>query len=145
MTLLIPWILLERQQEVDICGYDWNSSTTFEWIAVKLCTDVHVPLRINCNNFVDPLTFCLVLPWVKTVLAGKCLVFNLGPVKLKICISFHWTLSFWLILRTYPLYPILTANKLSQDDRNSKYFSCSTSGRKHDEINNSSGPKEPYL
>ncbi len=31
----------------------------FDWIAVKFGTHVHASLRINCNNFGDPLTFNL--------------------------------------------------------------------------------------
>lgn len=33
---------------------DENIPTTVEWIAKKCCTDILIPLRINCNHFVDP-------------------------------------------------------------------------------------------
>lgn len=33
-------------------------SLTIEWIAMK-CTDVYLPLRVNCNNFGHPLMFYL--------------------------------------------------------------------------------------
>lgn len=31
--------------------------TTIGWIVMKCGSDIHVPLRLNCNNFSDPLTF----------------------------------------------------------------------------------------
>lgn len=39
-----------------ICGFEWNISTTIGWVAMKLGTDIHDSLRMNWNNFDDPLT-----------------------------------------------------------------------------------------
>lgn len=36
-------------------GSDSNISTTIEYIALKICTDIQVPLRMNATD--DPLTF----------------------------------------------------------------------------------------
>ena len=36
---------------------DWNISTTGGGIDMKIRTDIHVSLSINCANFGDPLTF----------------------------------------------------------------------------------------
>lgn len=33
------------------------SEITIRWIAMEVGTDIHVPLRMNSNNFGDPLTF----------------------------------------------------------------------------------------
>ncbi len=37
--------------------FERNVSKNIEWIAMKFGTDIHVPPRINCNDFGDPLTF----------------------------------------------------------------------------------------
>ncbi len=42
--------------EDDICGFGWN---VLETIAMKFDTGIHAPLRTNCNNFGDALTFHL--------------------------------------------------------------------------------------
>ncbi len=49
-------------QWVQLFGLDWNISTTFGWIALKFCTDIHGAQRINPNDFGDPLTFPLAPP-----------------------------------------------------------------------------------
>lgn len=56
----------------------WNVSTSTGWIVTKSGTDVHVPLRMNCIYFCDPLTFpetpsschhnTLVYDWIHTKL-----------------------------------------------------------------------------
>lgn len=38
-------------------GPDRNITTAIGWIVMKLSSDVHVPLRINCWNIGDYLTF----------------------------------------------------------------------------------------
>ena len=53
MTFGDPIFFLQHNHEVDICGFEWNSSSTFGWIAVTFA----VSLRINYNNFGDPSTF----------------------------------------------------------------------------------------
>ncbi len=40
--------------DVDIYGFDWNVSKAIGWIAMKFHTDIHIPLRMNWNNFGDP-------------------------------------------------------------------------------------------
>lgn len=34
-------------------GPHFNIATTIGWIAMQCYTDIHVPIRINCNNFGD--------------------------------------------------------------------------------------------
>ncbi len=38
-------------------GFEGNISTTIGWIAMTFDIDTHVPLKMNCKNFGDPLTF----------------------------------------------------------------------------------------
>lgn len=45
-------LFLHRHHEVHICGFAINVFTTIRWIVLKF-----VPLRMNCNNSGDPLTF----------------------------------------------------------------------------------------
>lgn len=42
---------------VDIFGFELNLLTTIAWLAMKVGTSIHVPLRMDSHNFVDPLTF----------------------------------------------------------------------------------------
>ncbi len=58
MTLEIPRIFLLSHHGVHICGFEWNVSTNIGWIAIKSDTDI--PLRMNYNDFGDPLTSYLV-------------------------------------------------------------------------------------
>ena len=37
--------------------YELNTSTNISQIDLKSGSDIPVPLRMNCNNFGDPLTF----------------------------------------------------------------------------------------
>ncbi len=43
-------------------GPDWNIST-IGWTAMKLCTVIDSPQRMNPTDFGDPLTYTLVPPW----------------------------------------------------------------------------------
>ncbi len=52
MTLVMPWLFLQCHRLVNI-------STTIGWGVMKYSTDVHALLRINLNDFCDPLTFHL--------------------------------------------------------------------------------------
>lgn len=61
------------------CGSEWNVSTTIGRIVMKFGTDINFHIRINCNNFGDPITFHMVpssghilispILWFLTVLA----------------------------------------------------------------------------
>lgn len=42
--------------------FKWNISTTTGEIDVKFDLSINVTLRINCNNFGDPLTYYVVPP-----------------------------------------------------------------------------------
>ncbi len=46
---------LQRHRDVNVCGFEWNVSVTMGWIVVKFGTDILAPLRMNCNNFGDPI------------------------------------------------------------------------------------------
>ncbi len=37
-----------------------DHQTTIWWIAMKIVTDIHIPLSMNCNYFGDPLIFHLI-------------------------------------------------------------------------------------
>lgn len=41
--------------------YDFESNVNCHsgWIAIKFCTDIHVPHRMNCKNFGDPIMLTL--------------------------------------------------------------------------------------
>ena len=44
---------------VDVCVFGWNILTMIGWINMGSGSDIHVPLRMTCNNFGDHLTFSL--------------------------------------------------------------------------------------
>ncbi len=56
---VIPWLLLSRHHEVDICGssFEWNILTAIGWIGVNVATCIHGPEMINSNAFGNPLPF----------------------------------------------------------------------------------------
>ncbi len=61
ITLVTLRLSLWRHQQarlihIDILVLYWNILTTIRWIAVKFGSDIHVLVRMSCNNF-DPLTF----------------------------------------------------------------------------------------
>lgn len=41
---------------LSVCLPLWSIPITIGWIAMNFGTDIHVPHRINCNYFGDPLT-----------------------------------------------------------------------------------------
>lgn len=45
--------------EVGICGFEWNVLTNNRWIASKFDANMHVHLRMNCNNSAHILAFNL--------------------------------------------------------------------------------------
>lgn len=49
-------------QSVHYFGPDGNISTNMGWSMVNFGADIHVPIRMNCNTFSDPLTFQLAPP-----------------------------------------------------------------------------------
>lgn len=58
MTLLIPWLSLQRHYSVfSICCFEWNVWTNIGCIVIKCETNIHVHHRINCSKFSDLLTF----------------------------------------------------------------------------------------
>ncbi len=82
-----------------ICGFEWKVSRTIGWIAVEFGPDIHVPLRMNCNNFGDQLTFSFLSSAIirSTFLFVQYLVW---PNKYKtkdITISLSFTLCLVLI------------------------------------------------
>lgn len=50
-------------QEINIFGFEWTITTTCHilWIAVKYGRNIHVPHKMDCKNFGDPLMLHLVL------------------------------------------------------------------------------------
>ncbi len=59
MSLVILWLFFSCHREIHICGFEWNSSTSIGWIAMKFHTNIHVSLRMNYNNFIGRLIFHL--------------------------------------------------------------------------------------
>lgn len=60
---MIVWLFLLPPSEVDICGFKQSVLTTVGWTVMKFGLDIHVPQRINCNHFGDPLTFNVAPPF----------------------------------------------------------------------------------
>ncbi len=58
----------------------WTVSAAVGWIVMKCGSDVHVPLKMNCKNFGDPLTFHLApQSWLKGHLLSCFLFQSLWP------------------------------------------------------------------
>lgn len=51
--LSMTWPFLCCHHEADICGFEWNITTTTRWIVIKFGSDSHVCLRMNSDNFDD--------------------------------------------------------------------------------------------
>lgn len=49
-TLVILWLFLYHHNEVDIFCFEWNVSVTIEWSTITFGLEIHVHLRVNCNN-----------------------------------------------------------------------------------------------
>ncbi len=69
-----PLTFLWHPSQADICSFEWNFSTTIEWIVMTFSTDIHVPLVGKCNNCGDPLSFYLVSSWEHNFNLSKTLV-----------------------------------------------------------------------
>lgn len=48
--------LIEYQHEICVCNFKWNVSTNF-FYCHKFDADIYDPIRMNWNNFGDPLIF----------------------------------------------------------------------------------------
>ncbi len=81
--------ILSYHQQVDIFGSEWNISTN---IGMEFVADIHVPLRMNYNNFGDPLTFHLAPSSGPNFILSNTVVYDQIPAKLVtasavLCIS----------------------------------------------------------
>ncbi len=65
--LLAAWLCEWHRQSVSRLvhhfGPDWNILTALLWIAMKFYTDVHVPQRMNPDDYDDRLSFTPMPPW----------------------------------------------------------------------------------
>ncbi len=64
LALLEAGIKISLYRSVHHFGTNWNIWTVIGRIAMKFCTDIHGPQRINPSDFGDLLAFSFVPPWV---------------------------------------------------------------------------------
>lgn len=87
-TLVIPQLFLKfLHQQVDIWGFDLNISTTV--------ADIYVPIRLNCINFSDHVTFPL--PCSQPFIAVRLLKINITQISNPISVLiFLLTINMWI-------------------------------------------------
>ncbi len=87
---LMTWCSPDFSSKVDICGFQWNVSTTTGWISVTVLTVIQGPHRMNYNYLGDPFILHLApsakqvtFPSASAVLCAKWQLANVSMLTLR--------------------------------------------------------------